>query len=176
VKAGDVLVGLPSSGLHTNGYSLARKVLFDVCGYQVGDRPAELGGPSVAEALLAVHRSYAPLLLPLLRKGWIKAMAHITGGGFPDNVPRVLPDGVRAVVDGSSWEPPALFRLIRDRGGVDREECYRVMNMGVGMVLVCAPADLDRLLAALAKAGEAGARVIGRLEKGPKECVVRFDS
>ena len=174
VAAGDVLIGLRSSGLHTNGYSLARKVLFDVAGFAPDDRPAELGGESVADALLAVHRSYAPLLLPLLPAGRITALAHITGGGFPDNVPRVLPEGVRAVVDGASWTVPPIFQLIRDRGNVDRDECYRVMNMGIGMVLVVAPADLDAVLAEIEAGGEPGARVIGRLEAGPKECVVRF--
>jgi phosphoribosylformylglycinamidine cyclo-ligase len=174
VRAGDVLVGLPSTGLHTNGYSLARKVFFDRAGLAPADRPPDLGGVSVAEALLAVHRSYAPLLLPLLPRGWIKAMAHITGGGFPDNVPRVLPEGVRAVVRADSWEPLPVFRALRERGGVDREECYRVLNMGMGMVLVAAPPHVDPLLAALGEAGERGARVIGQLEAGPRACSVRF--
>jgi phosphoribosylformylglycinamidine cyclo-ligase len=174
VRAGDVLIGLRSAGLHTNGYSLARKALFDVAGLSPDDRPRELGGVSVADALLAVHRSYAPLLLPILPRGLVKAMAHITGGGFPDNVPRVLPEGVRAVIDASSWQVPPIFQLIRKSGNVDRAECYRVMNMGMGMVLVAAPADVDPLLRALADRGETGAAVVGRLEAGPRECVVRF--
>jgi phosphoribosylformylglycinamidine cyclo-ligase len=174
VRAGDALVGLPSSGLHTNGYSLARKVLFEKAGLRPGDRAKELEGRTVAEALLAVHRSYAPLLLPLLDRDWIKAMAHITGGGFPDNVPRVLPEGVRAVVAAGAWEPPAIFRMIRDRGGVAPEECYRVLNMGMGMVLVVDPTHVDALLTALEQGGEPGARVIGHLEEGPRSCEVRF--
>ncbi|MCG3133657.1 MAG: Phosphoribosylformylglycinamidine cyclo-ligase [Planctomycetes bacterium] len=174
VAAGDVLIGLPSSGLHTNGYSLARKVLLEKSGLGIHDRPADLGGASVAEALLAVHRSYAPLLLPLLPSGLVKAMAHITGGGFPDNIPRVLPDGVRAVVDARTWEPLPVFEAIRTRGGVDRDECYRVFNMGMGMVLVASPSKAPKLLSALRAAGETGARVIGKLEKGTKEAVVTF--
>jgi phosphoribosylformylglycinamidine cyclo-ligase len=172
VKAGDVLVGLRSSGLHTNGYSLARKVLLEQAKLGIHDRPPELGGRTVAEALLAVHRSYAPLLLPLLPRGWIKAMAHITGGGFPDNVPRVLPQGVRAVIDASAWKPLPIFEMIRARGGVDPAECYRVFNMGMGMVLVVAKADVELLLAALRERGEEGAAVIGRLESGTREAVV----
>ncbi len=174
VQAGDVLIGIPSSGLHTNGYSLARKVLLEKASLDIHARPAQLGGQSVAEALLAVHRSYAPLLLPLLPEGRIKALAHITGGGFPDNIPRVLPDGVRAVVDASRWEVPAIFRMIRDLGNVDRDECYRVFNMGMGMVLVAAPADVDPLLRSLRAAGESGVAVIGHLEAGKKEAVVRL--
>ncbi|MCE9634712.1 MAG: phosphoribosylformylglycinamidine cyclo-ligase [Planctomycetes bacterium] len=174
VAPGDVLIGLRSSGLHTNGYSLARKVLFDVAKFGPHDRPAELGGVTVADALLAVHRSYAGLLHPMLPSGRIKAMAHITGGGFPDNVPRVLPEGVHAVIDAASWEVPAIFQLIRDRGNVDPAECYRVMNMGMGMVLVTSPADADRVLAELAAAGETGMRKIGRLEAGARGCSVRF--
>jgi phosphoribosylformylglycinamidine cyclo-ligase len=176
VRAGDLLIGLPSTGLHTNGFSLARKVLFEVSGLAPEDRPPWLGGITLADALLAVHRSYAPLLLPILPSRRVKAMAHITGGGFPDNLPRVLPEGVRAVIDANAWQVPPLFRMIRDLGSVDREECYRVMNMGMGMVLVAAPADADPLLRALADRGETGAAVIGRLESASRECVVRFGS
>jgi phosphoribosylformylglycinamidine cyclo-ligase len=174
VKPGDVLVGLPSTGLHTNGYSLARKVLFERAGLAIGDRPAALGGRSVGEALLAVHRSYGPLLLPILPERRIKAMAHITGGGFPDNVPRVLPEGVAAVIDATAWRPLPIFETIRDLGDVPEPECYHVFNMGVGMVLVTAREDVDPLLASLAAHGERDAKVVGEIVAGERCCVVRF--
>ncbi len=174
VRAGDVLVGLPSSGLHTNGYSLARKVLIEKAALSVDARPAGLGGASVAEALLAVHRSYAQVLLPILPEGRIKAMAHITGGGFSDNLPRVLPEGVRAMVDASTWTPLPIFRLIRELGAVPDEECYRVFNMGIGMVLVTHRDHVDALIDSLRGHGETGARVVGELTAGERGAEVRF--
>ncbi len=174
VKPGDVLIGLPSTGLHTNGYSLARKVLFDRAGFTVKSKPKELAGRTVGGALLAVHRSYAPLLLPILPERRIKAMAHITGGGFEDNVPRVLPKNVDAVIDASAWTPPAIFRMIRDLGNVPNAECYHVMNMGVGMVLVTSKTDASPLLASLKAGGERGAVVIGEIAKGSRKARVRF--
>jgi phosphoribosylformylglycinamidine cyclo-ligase len=174
VKPGDVLIGLPSTGLHTNGYSLARKVLFERAGLTVKSKPKELGGRTVGEALLAVHRSYAPLLLPILPERRIKAMAHITGGGYPDNVPRVLPKDVDAVFDATSWTPLPIFQMIRDLGNVPDDECYHVFNMGMGMILVAAKRDAPALLASLAEHGEKGARVVGEIVKGTQQAVVRF--
>jgi phosphoribosylformylglycinamidine cyclo-ligase len=174
VKPGDVLIGLPSTGLHTNGYSLARKVLFEKGGLTVASKPKELGGRTVGEALLAIHRSYAALLLPILPERRVKAMAHITGGGFPDNVPRVLPEGVDAVFDATAWTPLPIFQLIREMGGVPDDECYHVFNMGVGMVLVAGKRDADALLRSLAERGERGARVVGEVVKGARRSVVRF--
>jgi phosphoribosylformylglycinamidine cyclo-ligase len=164
VRAGQVLVALHSSGLHTNGYSLARKIAFDALGLELDARPAELGGATLGEALLAVHRSYLKPLWPLLEAGKIAAMAHITGGGLVDNVPRVL-HGHDAVIDRSSWELPGLFRLLCEGGNVDVEERYQAFNMGVGMVLFVDPADLAGVLASLEVAGERPA-VIGRVEAG----------
>jgi len=174
LKPGDVLIGLPSTGLHTNGYSLARKVLFDVAGFKVTDKPKALGGRSVGDALLAVHRSYAPLLLPILPEGRIKAMAHITGGGFKDNVPRVIPSNVNAVFDATAWTPLPIFQMIRELGNVPDDECYHVMNMGMGMILVAAKKDAEPLLASLAEHGERGAKVVGEVVKGTNEAIVRF--
>ena len=174
VAAGDVLIGIRSSGLHTNGFSLARKALFERGGLSVDDRPESLGGASVGEALLAVHRTYAPLLLPLLPAGGIKAMAHITGGGYPDNIPRVLPEGVRADVDTTSWQPLPIFDLIRDCGDVPAAEMYRTFNMGMGMILVVAPDRVDETLASLAEAGEEGAAVIGSLTSGEKGVSLKY--
>jgi phosphoribosylformylglycinamidine cyclo-ligase len=169
IRPGDVLLGLPSTGLHTNGYTLARRALVRRTA-DLRRRVPDLG-TTLGDALLAVHRSYAPLLLPLLPRRWIKAMAHITGGGFYDNVPRVLPRDCTAVVDPESWEVPPLFRLICERGGVSRAEAYRVFNMGMGMVLVVAPRDVDRLRRALRRRGTA-APVIGEIRRGTGECVL----
>ena len=153
IRAGDVLIGLPSSGLHTNGYSLARKVIFDTAGLRPKDR---LPGTkqTVADALLAVHRSYLKPILALRRKVKIQGLAHITGGGFPDNVPRILPEQVVAVFDRAAWTVPALFQFIQEAGKVDRDEMYRVYNMGIGMVVVVRAAEALDALRALRAAGE----------------------
>ena len=156
VCPGDVCLGLPSSGLHTNGYSLARRVFADVNWDTVFP---ELGC-SVGDALLAPHRAYLAEFDALVGAGVrIKAMAHITGGGFPDNLPRVLPDGTGVALDRAAWTVPPLFRLIQQRGQVSDDEMYRVFNMGVGMVVIVAPGDVGAALAAVPKA-----TVIGKIE------------
>jgi len=170
VKPGDVLLGLRSTGLHTNGYTLARKALVKTT-KDLTRRHPDLGG-TLADALLAVHRSYAPVLLPILPRKWIKAMAHITGGGFYDNVPRVLPKTCTAVIDPDAWEVPPLFRMICARGKVSKAEAYRVMNMGMGMVLVVAPKDADALRRALHLRGME-APVIGEIRRGGGNCVLK---
>lgn len=173
VKPGQTLLGLPSSGLHTNGYSLARKVLFERLGLDVTDRPEALGGVTLGEALLAPHRSYLELLWPLLEKDQLCAMAHITGGGLIDNVPRVL-GGCDAVIDTGSWEVPALFQMIVDGAQIDREEAYQALNMGIGMVLFVDDGDRADVEAHLAGAGEAFV-VIGHTEAAKGESgVVRW--
>jgi phosphoribosylformylglycinamidine cyclo-ligase len=154
VAKGDRLVALPSSGLHTNGYSLARKIAFDVLGLTVDSQVPELG-ESVGGALLRPHRTYLPVIGPLLDSGLIKGMAHITGGGITENLPRTLPDGRDFVLDRASWTVPAVFQWLGKAGGVPEAEMFRAFNMGVGMVLVCAPGQADTLLAALQDAGEA---------------------
>ena len=154
VQAGDVLLGLPSAGLHTNGYTLARKVLFEALGHEVGTRLPELG-TTVGAALLAPHRSYLSALEPLLERGKIRALAHITGGGFAGNIPRVLPDGLGARVRRGAWQVPPLFRLIQQGGAVSDEEMFRTFNMGVGMVVVVAPGDLHDVEHSLERRGEA---------------------
>jgi phosphoribosylformylglycinamidine cyclo-ligase len=164
VCEGDVLLGLPSAGLHTNGYSLARKVLFEVLGHGVDTHLPELG-TTVGAALLAPHRSYLACLEPLLERDKIRALAHITGGGFPGNLPRVLPDGLGALVRRGSWETPPLFRLIQKGGEVSDEEMYRTFNMGVGMVVVVSPGDLHEVEHSLERRGEA-APVIGSVVRG----------
>jgi phosphoribosylformylglycinamidine cyclo-ligase len=164
VRPGQVLLGLRSAGLHTNGYSLARRILFDVARLALTDRPEALGGASVGEALLAEHRSYLAPLWPLLEAGRIAAMAHITGGGLTDNVPRVL-GTCDAWIDRRSWEVPRLFRFLCETGRVEREEAYRAFNMGIGMVLFVEPADLPEVEEGLRQAQEEPLR-IGRVEKG----------
>jgi phosphoribosylformylglycinamidine cyclo-ligase len=165
IAAGDVLIGLPSSGLHTNGYSLARSIVFDGLGLTVRDRVPELG-TTVGEALLAPHRSYLPLVRPLLDGGAIKGMAHITGGGITDNLPRVLPDGTGAHVRLGSWDVPAIFGWLQSAGGVPQEDMLRTFNMGIGLILVVAPVNADTVLRALAAAGETGAARIGEIVAG----------
>jgi phosphoribosylformylglycinamidine cyclo-ligase len=174
IAPGDVLVGLPSSGLHTNGYSLARTIVFERLRLGVHDPVPELG-MTVAEALLATHRSYLPLVRPLLDTGQIKGMAHITGGGITDNLPRVLPEGTEAVVRLGSWEIPPLFRWLERVGAVPEEDMLRTFNMGLGLILALAPDDTDAVIGALRAAGESGARVIGEIAPGSVQRV-RYQS
>ena len=164
VRPGDVLIGLPSSGLHTNGYSLARRAIFDQAGLTVDDvLPGT--GRRVGDVLLAVHRSYLKPVVSLMKRVRVRAMAHITGGGFPDNVPRVLPKGVTAVFDRAAWKVPALFEFIQKAGNVDRDEMYRVFNMGLGLVVMVRAADVGLALKVLRQAGTRPV-VVGRIEKG----------
>jgi phosphoribosylformylglycinamidine cyclo-ligase len=166
IRHGDVLIGLPSTGLHTNGFSLARKVVFDMAGLAVDDLfPGTRR--SVADVLLAVHRSYLRPVKALRQTVRVRGMAHITGGGLVDNVPRVLPENSTAVIDRSAWKVPALFSFLQETGKVDRDEMYRVFNMGIGFVLIVRRADADAALAALRK-HRTGAIPIGCIEKGPR--------
>ena len=151
--AGDVVLGLPSSGLHTNGYTLARRIVIDGAGV----RPEESvpwGGETWAEALLAVHRSYRDPVLPLLDDPDLHAVAHVTGGGFAGNLPRVLPAGLGARLDRSAWEVPPLFRFLAEAGTVSEEEMYRVFNMGIGLCLVVAAEAAGRSADACAAGGD----------------------
>ncbi len=158
----DVVVGLPSSGLHTNGYSLARKIVKDRL--KLGpDDAFPGGGGAVADVLLAEHRSYLPALRPVLDR--VHAMAHITGGGLPENLDRALPASLDAVIDTSSWEVPGVFRVLQEAGAVEPAEMYRTFNMGVGMVVICAPADVKAVLSAASAAGVAGWK-LGSLKPG----------
>ncbi len=148
IKAGDLMIGLASTGLHTNGYSLARKALLETAGLALDETPAGLDR-NLADALLAVHRSYLPHVRATEAAGvTIKGMVHLTGGGFLDNIPRILPKGCRALIDTAAWRVPPLFELIAAKGEVEREEMYRVFNMGVGYLLVIDPAELNSLEAA----------------------------
>jgi phosphoribosylformylglycinamidine cyclo-ligase len=164
VRDGDVLLALPSAGLHTNGYSLARKVLFERLGHTVETELPELG-TTVGRALLAPHRGYLAALEPLLERGKVRALAHITGGGLPGNVPRVLPAGLGARIRKGSWEVPAIFGVIQRGGAVPDAEMYRTFNMGVGMVVVVAPEDLHDVEHSLERRGETSF-VIGSVTPG----------
>ncbi|HEY2852394.1 MAG TPA: phosphoribosylformylglycinamidine cyclo-ligase, partial [Gemmatimonadaceae bacterium] len=150
VREGDVLIGLASSGLHTNGYSLARRIVTDRMHLGPHD-PFPGESESTADVLLRVHRSYLPALRPLL--GTIHAMAHITGGGLPGNVNRALPSNLDAEIDTRSWEIPNLFTQLQRSGGVARDEMFRAFNMGVGMVVICAPSDAETIVRAAQSEG-----------------------
>jgi phosphoribosylformylglycinamidine cyclo-ligase len=153
VQPGDALIALPSTGLHTNGYSLARAVLLERAGLGLADALPETG-TTVGEALLAPHRSYTAALLPLVERGALTALAHITGGGLPGNLARVLPAGTGARLDRGSWRWPGLFRAIQERGAVPDEDMVRSMNLGVGFVVFARPGDADGVLAELVERGE----------------------
>jgi phosphoribosylformylglycinamidine cyclo-ligase len=166
VVPGDAVVGVASSGLHSNGYSLAREVLLGR--HALDARLPALGGRTLAEALLEPTRIYAKDLLALLEQVPVKSMAHITGGGLPGNVPRNLPDGTRAVLDERRWERGPIFDLVEREGEVPHDEMHRTFNMGLGLVLVVAPGDAARAGAALAARGLAS-WVVGSIEKGKGE-------
>ena len=148
ITPGDVLLALPSAGLHTNGYSLARKLFFEVAGYKPDTHVPELG-MTAGEALLLPHLSYLKPLESLLDKGLIKGLAHITGGGLTDNIPRILPEGTAVQIEKNSWPTPPLFELMRRLGNVSDSEMYRTFNMGIGMVIVCANNDAETIAAHL---------------------------
>jgi phosphoribosylformylglycinamidine cyclo-ligase len=153
VRAGDVLLGLAGSGLHTNGYSLARRVLA-ASGLALGDPLPGGAGESVGEALLQPHRWYGRSVLPLLPGGGVRAMAHVTGGGIAGNLVRVLPEGARAVVRADAWPVPAVFRWLADAGSVPAADAREALNLGVGLVVVAAPEAAGAIARALAGAGE----------------------
>jgi phosphoribosylformylglycinamidine cyclo-ligase len=165
IAPGDVLLGLPSSGLHTNGYSLARKIAFEEMKLAVDTHVPDLG-ETIGQALLRPHRSYLPVLKPLLGRGQIKGMAHITGGGITDNLPRVLPPGTAARVNRTSWRVPAIFRWLGESGRVPEYDLRRALNMGIGMILVVDKNDVDAVRKDLLNAGEANSVVIGDIIAG----------
>ena len=165
IRAGDVIVGLHSGGLQTNGYSLARKVIFDHCQMSWKDKVPGTD-KTFGDALLAVHKSFLkPVSALLANKVNITGMAHITGGGFQDNIPRVLPNVVNAEIDRASWEVPTIFKFIQNQGRVDRDEMYRVFNMGIGYVLIVPKRDLMRTEKIL-RANRQPYSIIGVTRKG----------
>ena len=164
VAPGDVIVGIASSGVHSNGFSLVRRI--------VADRRWDLAQDGLGEALLQPTRIYVRALMPLVRDSLIHGLAHITGGGLLENVPRVLAEGCRAEIDAGAWEFPALFARLQEGGHVTAQEMARTFNCGIGMVAIVGEADADRVIARLAEAGET-AMAIGRIEAGQRGCTVR---
>jgi phosphoribosylformylglycinamidine cyclo-ligase len=167
ILPGDVLIGLPSAGLHTNGYSLARRVLFETAGWTPDTFVNEIG-TTVGDALLAPHRSYLRLVQPLLARDQVKGMAHITGGGITENLPRILPDGCAAEIDLRSWQVPPIFELLQRRGGITTDEMFRAFNMGVGLVIACAARDAQRVVNMLSEAGERAVFRLGFVVAGER--------
>jgi phosphoribosylformylglycinamidine cyclo-ligase len=170
VAAGDVILGLASSGVHSNGFSLVRRLAADKR-WKL-DRPALFDQDVLlAEALLAPTRIYVRSLLPLNRTGGIHALAHITGGGLLENIPRVLPDGLHARIDADSWTQPRLMAFLQAQGNIEPEEMARTFNCGIGMALAVAEAEAGQVADALTTAGET-VLGIGRIERGEKGCTV----
>jgi phosphoribosylformylglycinamidine cyclo-ligase len=172
IKNGDVLFGLPSNGLHTNGYSLARKLLFDVAKYKIDTKVPELGC-TVAEELLKVHRSYKPAIDTLMEAGLLKGAAHITGGGITDNTPRMLPKGLGVEIHTLSWEVPPVFQLLKKLGNVSDADWRRTFNLGVGMILCVGADEAADAAELLEQAGEPHFPIgaVVRLKKGATERV-----
>ncbi|HXM43919.1 MAG TPA: phosphoribosylformylglycinamidine cyclo-ligase [Bryobacteraceae bacterium] len=170
VRAGDALLGLPSTGLHTNGYSLARKLLFEVAGYGPSSVVPELGA-TVADALLQVHRSYLKPIRALAERGLLRGAAHITGGGLTDNTPRMLPAGLAAQIDTGAWTIPPIFELLRRLGNLPEDDYRRTFNLGIGMLLAVPRAKLRRAEKALRKLGEpyfVAGQVLRQKRRGPR--------
>jgi phosphoribosylformylglycinamidine cyclo-ligase len=171
IAAGDVALGLPSVGLQTNGYTLARRVFFDTMGKKPQDRLEELGNRAVGDVLLDPHLSYLRALEPLLDEGLVHGMAHLTGGGFYDNIPRVLPEGLEVHIKAGAWPVPPVFDVIAREGDVSFEEMHRVFNMGIGMVVFVAAADLGRLADVWKSAGQRWF-AIGNIKAGGSRRVI----
>ncbi len=167
ILPGDVLIGLPSAGLHTNGYSLARRVLFEVAGWGPETRLPALG-TTIGDVLLAPHRSYLSLVRPLVEARCVKGLAHITGGGMTENLPRILPEGCAAEIDLRSWSVPPIFGLLQEHGAVAREEMFRTFNMGIGLIVACGARDAEHVINTVARAGEPDAVRLGFVVAGDR--------
>lgn len=171
IKPGDVVLGLPSNGLHTNGYSLARKLLFEVAGFEVDTRLEETG-ETIAETLLKPHRSYYKSLSVLIDQKKIKGLAHLTGGGFLDNIPRILPENVAVEINRGSWEELPIFGVMQKLGNVEDKEMFRAFNMGIGMVVICAPEEVSSIKNHLTEIDEKCFE-IGRVVAGNKDVIIQ---
>jgi phosphoribosylformylglycinamidine cyclo-ligase len=166
IQPGDVILGLPSSGLHSNGFSLVRKIVFDRMGYSVDTHIEELGS-TIGEELIRPTRIYSEQVLPLLEKYEVKGLSHITGGGFFENIPRMLPDGTRARVYPNVIRTPKIFKLLQKWGKITEEEMYGTFNMGVGMVIAAAPDEAEKIAHHLVEEGE-NFYVFGEVIEGEK--------
>lgn len=172
IKAGDVLLGIPSSGVHSNGYSLVRKICFDVKGFTGEEKFPELNGKTLGEELLTPTRLYPAVCLPLIEKYDIHGMVHVTGGGFYENISRILPEGTGVEVDASTWEMPAIFKLLQAWGNVDWHEMYRVFNMGIGMILLVSEEEAAKIQEDLKAKGEKS-YIIGKVVEGNQTVEVK---
>lgn len=171
IQPGDALIGLPSSGLHSNGYSLVRKICFDVKNFTIDQEIPELG-KTLGDELLIPTKLYPKACLPLIEKFDIRGMVHITGGGFYENIPRVLPEGCGVEVNTEAWPKPQIFELVQQWGNVAWPEMYRTFNMGIGMILVVPQSEVNSIQEDLAARGEAS-YVIGHVTDGPREAVLK---
>ncbi|MCH4208743.1 phosphoribosylformylglycinamidine cyclo-ligase [Bifidobacterium sp.] len=175
IAQGDTLIGLASSGVHSNGFSLVRKALFEQAGYSVNTKLDELGGKALGDVLLTPTKIYVKALKPLFKADFIKGVAHITGGGFIENIPRMIPDGLAARIMLGSWDIPPIFDVIEQAGGIDHMEMFNVFNMGIGMVLAVASNHAEETMALLDDAGE-DARIIGEIvPRGDADVELRRD-
>ena len=171
IEPGDVILGLASSGVHSNGFSLVRRIIADR-GWHLDQGFPSADGRTLGEVLLEPTRIYVRSLLPLVQEGWIKGLAHITGGGLLENIPRVLPNGCHAVIDVSAWELPPLFGYLQEGGNLAPQEMVRTFNCGIGMAAIVTSDDVDRVIRALEGSGETVLRV-GVIEAGPRGCTVK---
>ena len=171
VKAGDVILGLPSSGVHSNGYSLVRKIVFDVKGFK-GDGYIDELGKTIGEELLTPTRLYPKSCLPLIEKFDIHGMVHVTGGGYYENIPRALPENMGAEIDAASWPVPPIFNLLKEWGNVDWHEMYRTFNMGIGMIIIASADEAEKIKADLQARNEA-VYEIGKVTQGSHEVIVK---
>lgn len=171
VKAGDVILGLPSSGVHSNGYSLVRKIVFDVKGFK-GDEYIDELGKTIGEELLTPTRLYPKSCLPLIEKFDIHGMVHVTGGGYYENIPRALPEDMGAEIDATSWPVPPIFNLLKEWGNVDWHEMYRTFNMGIGMIIIASADEAEKIKADLQARNEA-VYEIGKVTQGGHEVIVK---
>lgn len=171
VKAGDVILGLPSSGVHSNGYSLVRKIVFDVKGFK-GDEYIDELGKTIGEELLTPTRLYPKSCLPLIEKFDIHGMVHVTGGGYYENIPRALPEDMGAEIDATSWSVPPIFNLLKEWGNVDWHEMYRTFNMGIGMIIIASADEAEKIKADLQARNEA-VYEIGKVTQGGHEVIVK---
>lgn len=171
VKASDVILGLPSSGVHSNGYSLVRKIVFDVKGFK-GDEYIDELGKTIGEELLTPTRLYPKSCLPLIEKFDIHGMVHVTGGGYYENIPRALPEDMGAEIDATSWPVPPIFNLLKEWGNVDWHEMYRTFNMGIGMIIIASAEEAEKIKADLQARNEA-VYEIGKVTQGSHEVIVK---
>ena len=171
IASGDIILGLASSGVHSNGFSLVRRIIEEQDWKLEGHFPSE-EGRTLAEVLLEPTRIYVRSLLPLVQSKRIKGLAHITGGGLLENIPRVLPEGCHAMIEADRWQLPLIFSLLQEGGRIAPEEMARTFNCGIGMAVIAAPGEAEGVAAALEGAGET-ATAIGRIEEGPRGCTVR---